>query len=90
MSIADAISTGSQNSCLFSNYITSPPGATTSAQGIFNETLAICSTECRSGSMCINGCTTTASQTWTIDGVTLTGDTKALSYQCDRILVNGG
>jgi len=39
--------------------------------------------------MCITGCTTAASQTWTLGGVALTGDVKSLSYQCDKILVNG-
>lgn len=90
MSISDAISTGSQNSCNLQSYETTPPGLYTSPYGIFDERLKICAPACRSGSMCITGCTTTASQTWTIDGVALTGDGKSLSFQCDRILVNGG
>jgi hypothetical protein len=90
MSLADTITTGSPNGCNLGNYETTPPGMDTSPDGTFNETLKICAPACRSGSMCITGCTTTANQVWTLDGVALTGDQKTLSYQCDKILVNGG
>lgn len=90
MLFSDAIKGGSPNGCNLTSYNTTPPDTYTFPDGTFNETLRICAPACRSGSMCITGCTTAASQTWTVDGVALNGDVKSLSYQCDKILVNGG
>lgn len=88
MPFTDAISTSSPNSCNLGGYTTTPPGQSTDALGQFTETLSICAPACRSGSMCITGCSTGANQTWTVDGVALVNDIKALSYQCNQILVN--
>jgi len=90
MSVSDAISIGSPNNCNIGASRTTPPDLYTYFDGTFDETLSICAPACRSGSMCITGCTTPANQIWTLDGFALTGDQKSLSYQCNRILVNGG
>jgi hypothetical protein len=43
----------------------------------------------KSRSLCTTGCSTAASQTWTVDGIQLTGDIKSLVYKCNAITVNG-
>jgi hypothetical protein len=89
MVFSDTIATGSPNGCDLGGYNVTPPGTFTFPNGTFHETLGICAPACRSGNACITGCSTSANQTWTVAGVALTGDVKSLSYQCNRILVNG-
>ena len=96
MQLWDSIVTTSTNTCNLGGYVTTcaptntgPCNVGTFADGTFNENLGICAPACHlvSGG-CIIGCTTTADQTWNINGISLSGDVKHLSYQCDRVLVN--
>mgnify|MGYP001082687970 CR=1 FL=1 len=68
---------------------TGPCGQLTDSNGRFSEHLGVCSTYCKSGGTCCTAGSTGANQTWNVNGFSLTSDVKALSYQCDRILVNG-
>lgn len=87
----DSIATVSgQNGCNLGGYNTTCPTAAPCSQktfGTFNETLSICAPACRSGTRCITGCTTNATQKWFVNGIEVA--TFALSYQCNRILVDG-
>lgn len=97
MPIWDSIFAGTPNSCNLAGFRTtcSPPNTgpcdqVTFGDGQFNETIDICAPACRSTSgTCIVGCQTAASQTWNVNGFSLSTEVKQLSYQCDRILVNG-
>ncbi len=66
-----------------------PCGKFTDSNGQFTETLTVCAPACKPAGVCITAGQTVASQTWTVAGYTLSGNVKSLSYQCDRILVNG-
>ncbi len=92
MQLWDSIVTTSTNTCNLGGYNTTcaitntgPCNVGTFADGTFNENLGICAPAGHlvSGG-CITGCTTTADQTWNINGISLSGDVKNLSYQCDR------
>ncbi|HEV2852020.1 MAG TPA: hypothetical protein VHC97_04375 [Thermoanaerobaculia bacterium] len=80
-----------QNGCNITTYKTTCPNNTgpcaKTTNGLIDETLGICSTACKSGSSCITGCTTTAKQIWTVNGIALPEIT--LTYRCNQILVNG-
>jgi hypothetical protein len=65
------------------------PNQKTDANGQFGETLLICAPACKSGGQCTTGCSTAARQTWTVNGVQLNNDIKALVYKCNAITVNG-
>jgi hypothetical protein len=89
MSFGDSISAGTPNTCNLVSFKVTPPGAQTGANGQFPEMLSICAPACKSGSQCTTGCSTNASQTWTVDGIKLSGDVKSLVYKCNAITVNG-
>ena len=99
MQLWDHIVTASTNSCSLSTYNTTctayglpqggPCGQITNNYGQFNENLAICSTVCKNGPFCTTGCSTTAQQTWNINGFSLTADINNVTYYCNNITVNG-
>jgi hypothetical protein len=66
-----------------------PCGQSTDANGQFTERLAVCAPACKPSGTCITAGQTVANQTWTVAGHTLSSDVKSLSYQCNKILVNG-
>jgi hypothetical protein len=82
------------NGCNLGSYTTTCPGNTgpcgvlTDFNGQFDETLGICAPACcnQATGVCQTGCTTASSQDWHVNGFTIN---KSLSYQCNRILVNG-
>jgi hypothetical protein len=90
MPFTDAITTGTTNTCNLTSYNTTAANQITNAGGTFGESLSICAPACRTtGGACVSsgGCTTTASQVWTINGVAL--PTIALTYRCFEILADG-
>lgn len=83
----DTITTvAGQNGCNLSGYNTTCPMPGPCSQvtfGTFNETLSICAPACRSGVRCITGCTTTARQVWTVNGIDM--PELELTYACNSI-----
>lgn len=61
----------------------------TDPNGQFTETLTLCAPACKPSGTCTTAGQTIANQTWTINGTTLNSDVKSISYQCNKILVNG-
>jgi hypothetical protein len=96
LDIFDGITTVS-NGCSLTSYQTTCPsnsscGLETGSGGTFPEQLTICASACVSSSKCVSSCAggpTAANQTWTVNGYPLTGDVKALTYNCTSVLVNG-
>jgi len=94
MSFYDTITNVSgKNGCNLTGYTTTcspqnsgPCGKSTGATGQFQDSLSICDSLCYSGSKCTTGCSTAATQTWYINGSQIT---MSLSYQCNKVLVNG-
>lgn len=66
-----------------------PCGQFTDANGQFAETLTLCAPACKSSGTCTTAGQTIANQTWTVAGQSLSSDVKSISYQCNKILVNG-
>lgn len=66
-----------------------PCGKFTDASGQFPETLTLCAPLCKPSGTCTTAGQTIANQTWTVAGQSLTSDVKSISYQCNKILVNG-
>ncbi len=66
-----------------------PCGKFTDTNGQFSETLTLCAPACKPSGTCTTAGQTVANQTWTVAGITLTSDVKSISYQCNKILVNG-
>ncbi len=89
MPFTDAITTGSPNGCNLGGYNVTPPNQSTDANGTFHENLNICAPACKVSGTCVSsgGCTTNASQVWTINGVALSSI--SLTYRCFQILANG-
>ncbi len=61
----------------------------TDANGQFPEILGFCAPACKSSGTCTTAGQTIANQTWTVAGIQLSSDVKSISYQCNKILVNG-
>jgi hypothetical protein len=66
-----------------------PCGQSTNANGQFNESIGVCAQACKSSGSCCTAGKTVANQTWTVAGRTLNSDVKTLTYQCNKISVNG-
>ncbi|HVA02029.1 MAG TPA: Ig-like domain-containing protein [Terriglobia bacterium] len=66
-----------------------PCGQFTDANGQFSETVSVCAPACKPSGTCITAGQTIANQTWKVAGHPLNSDVKSLSYQCNKILVNG-
>ena len=81
--VADAIVSGSQNSCGLSSNFKTGTGFT-DPNGSWTDTYPICSTACANG----GSCQTNATQTWTANGITL-AKTVAIVYKCNGITLNG-
>jgi hypothetical protein len=102
MAFGDVICNTSTNQLNLQSYQTTCGGMTgqcwgtagpchqfTDANGQFNETLTVCAPACKPSGVCTTAGQTAPTQTWTVEGHKLTGDVKNLSYQCNKILVNG-
>lgn len=102
MALGDVICTSGTNGLGLTAYTTTCSGTTGGcsgtpgpcgifafASGQFTEILKACSTACKVSGMCVTAGQTLSSQTWTVAGETLSSDVKTLSYQCNKILVNG-
>lgn len=100
MTVTDVICTGSPNQLNLKGYSTSCSGATGAFSGTvgpcekytdgqFPERLSVCAPACKPSGICITPGQTIANQTWYINGVKLGLDVKSISYQCNKILVNG-
>jgi hypothetical protein len=68
---------------------TGPCAQFTDPNGQFTETLTVCAPACKKSGSCTTAGQTIANQTWTVSGHTLSSDVKSISYQCNKILVNG-
>jgi hypothetical protein len=85
------------NGCNLGSYTLTCPtdascGKLTGTGGTFPDQLPICAPACISGGKCVGQCAdgpTNANQTWTVNGFALSGDVKALTYNCTQVLVNG-
>lgn len=66
-----------------------PCGKYTNANGQFPEMLSVCAPACKTSGTCTTAGQTIANQTWTVSGTALNSDVKSISYQCNKILVNG-
>ncbi|HXN52886.1 MAG TPA: hypothetical protein VN943_13210 [Candidatus Acidoferrum sp.] len=66
-----------------------PCGKFTDQNGQFPENLTVCAPACKPSGTCTTAGQTIANQTWTVNGYTLSSDVKGISYQCNKILVNG-
>jgi hypothetical protein len=66
-----------------------PCGKFTDQNGQFPENLTVCAPACKPSGTCTTAGQTIANQTWTVNGYTLSSDVKSISYQCNKILVNG-
>lgn len=91
----DSIQTTSPNKLLLSGYQTTcvpantgPCGATTDANGQFEESpgLIVCSTVCRVNGSCVKAGPTDASQTVHVGSASIV---QSLGYYCDHVTVNG-
>jgi len=102
MAFGDVICTTSTNQLNLTGYQTTcggttgscsgtsgPCGAFTDANGQFTETLLVCAPACKPSGTCTTAGQTVSNQTWYINGRALSSDIKSLSYQCNKILVNG-
>ena len=102
MAIGDVICTTSTNQLNLQGYATTcggttgscsgtagPCGQFTDSNGQFSETLTVCAPACKPSGTCTTAGQTIANQTWTVAGYSLTSDVKSISYQCNKILVNG-
>lgn len=102
MTVGDVICTTSTNQLNLVGYVTTcggttgecsgtagPCGKYTNASGQFPEMLTICAPACYSSGKCSTAGQTIANQTWTVAGHQLNSDVKSISYQCNKILVNG-
>jgi len=98
MQFWDSITTGSTNQLGLTGYITTctrqgmtnsgPCGQVTNSSGQFGELLSVCSTVCRSNGVCVTGGQTAATQTWYVNGFPVPA--RQITYECNKILVNGG
>jgi hypothetical protein len=66
-----------------------PCGQFTDSNGQFTETLTLCAPACKPSGTCTTAGQTIANQTWTVAAHALSSDVKSISYQCNKILVNG-
>ena len=102
MAFGDVICNTSTNQLGLNGYITTcggmtgscwgttgPCGQSTDSNGQFSEKLGACSTVCKRSGTCVTAGQTIANQTWTVAGQKLSSDVKSLSYQCNKVLVNG-
>lgn len=81
MSVSDTIAIGSSNTCGASTITGS---ATTDSTGQFSDHYFLCSTGCVGGT-----CQTNGSQTYIVNGTSLSSDVKSLVYTCASITING-
>jgi len=101
MQVWDSITIGSTNQLGISGVATTctgagktnsgPCGPVTNSSGEFGENpgLSVCSTACYSSGTCIVPAkTTTAAQTWYVNGFAV--QTQQITYECNKVLVNGG
>jgi hypothetical protein len=102
MEYGDVVCTTSTNQLNLTGYLTTcggttgscsgtagPCGQYTDENGQFSEVLTLCAPACKPSGTCTTAGQTTANQTWTVNGTKLTSDVKSISYQCNKILVNG-
>jgi hypothetical protein len=102
MQFADVICNTSTNDLNLQSYTTTCGGTTgscwgtpgpcnqfTDPNGQFSENLSVCAPACKPHGTCTTAGQTVASQTWYVAGIKLTADVKTLSYQCNKVLVNG-
>ncbi len=103
MAFGNVICTSSPNNLNLAGYNTTCGGTTngcsgtagpcgglgTNANGQFMESLGLCAPACKGSSGCTTAGQTVAMQTWTIAGQQLTSDVKTLTYECNKVLVNG-
>jgi hypothetical protein len=102
MQVADVICNTSTNQLNLQGYKTTCGGTTgscsgtvgpcdkfTDGNGQFPETLSVCAPACKPSGVCTTAGQTIADQTWYINGTKLSSDVKSISYQCNKILVNG-
>jgi hypothetical protein len=102
MPVGDVICNTSTNQLKLQGYITScggmtgtcwgtpgPCGKFTDPSGRFPERLSLCAPLCKPKGTCTTAGQTIANQTWTVNGTQLSSDIKSISYQCNKILVNG-
>ena len=98
MDFWDSISPQGSNGCNLQRFDTTctpsntgPCGKVTTLSGQLFDSLPICAPACcnQSTGACVTGCSTTATQTWTVNGVQLSSDVKTLTYKCDSVLING-
>ena len=66
-----------------------PCGKVTDANGQLPENLNMCVPACKPHGTCVSAGQTIANQTWYVAGYKMAGDVKSLSYQCNKIPVNG-
>lgn len=66
-----------------------PCGKYANASGQFPELLKVCAPACKPSGTCTTAGQTVSNQTWYVNGRPLSSDVKSISYQCNKILVNG-
>lgn len=103
MSYGDVICNTSTNGLNLQSYLTTcggttgscwgtsgPCGKSTDQNGQFTETLTSCAPVCYSAGTCVApSAQTVAKQTWYINSQPLNSDVKTVTYECNKILVNG-
>ena len=102
MPFGDVICNTSTNQLNLQSYTTTCGGTTgkcwgtagpcnqfTDASGQFSEKIPVCAPACKPSGTCTTAGQTVANQTWTVAGSKLGSDVKSISYQCNKILVDG-